>query len=263
MKLIDTHSHVYGDPFRDELRELIRRSQESGVEKVFLPNLNSGSVGELFESVTAAPNFFYPMMGLHPTEMPEDYKAELLKLHTFLEKESERFVAIGEIGLDYYWSTERKKEMQEAFEIQLQWACQYHLPVSIHSRSAVEDATRIVKTFPKEQLSGVFHSFTETEKELEHILPLEHFKVGINGVFTFKNSRLKTFIPHMLPLSRIVIETDAPYLSPVPHRGKRNEPSHLPFILKALSDAYELHPEEVAKQIYRNTSEIFPMAFKS
>lgn len=260
MKIIDTHTHLYGVDFESDLPEVVHRAKAAGVVAALLPNLNVASLPGLERSCALDPSFFYPMIGLHPTEMGPEWEHELEQLHRELDQNPGKYIAIGEIGLDYYWSLDEKEAMNSAFRTQLTWARDYHLPVSIHSRSATPDAVAAVEEIGAEQLRGVFHSFTDSPEELEAILRLPYFMVGVNGVYTFKNSPLRDFLPDLLPLSRIVVETDAPYLSPVPNRGKRNEPANLIYVIDELAKSYKISKEKVARQVLANSMEMFTLA---
>ena len=259
MKIIDTHTHLYGKDFTEDLPDVVRRAKEAGIVAALLPNLNAASLPDLHAAVALAPDFFYPMIGMHPTEMGEEWQQDLETLHRELLAHPTRYIAIGEIGLDYYWSTDEKEAMNSAFRTQLTWARDSRLPVSIHSRSATMDAVAAVEEIGTDAIRGVFHSFTDTPEELMAILRLPRFMVGVNGVLTFKNSTLRDFLPDLLPLDRLVVETDAPYLSPVPNRGKRNEPANLLYVIDELTKCYRLPREKVAQQVFANSVEMFAL----
>ena len=261
MKIIDTHTHLYGADFEADLLQVVDRARKAGVAAALLPNLNLASLPDLEHACSLAPDFFRPMIGLHPTEMGSDWRQELRLLHDKLTECPSRYVAIGEIGLDYYWSVDEKEAMNTAFCTQLTWARDYRLPVSVHSRSATMDAVAAIERIGADDIRGVFHSFTDSPDELCSILALPHFMVGVNGVLTFKNSTLRDFLPDLLPLERIVVETDAPYLSPVPHRGKRNEPANLPLVIDELAKVYRISKEKVARQIFANSLEMFGLEY--
>lgn len=256
--IIDTHTHFYGSDFRDDFSETIQRSRDAGVTLALIQSVNSLSLSEMEDAYRLAPDFFRLMIGQHPTEMPDDWEKDLDTLEGELALHPDKYVGIGEIGLDYYWSDERKSEMNAAFRRQLSWAKETGLPVSIHARNATMDAVRAVIEIGIDDLTGVFHSFTDGEEELRAVLSLPGFVVGVNGVFTFKNSHLRELFKRLLPLDRIVLETDAPYLAPVPKRGKRNEPSFLPYVLQTVADTYQLSLEETAECILRTTHRVFP-----
>ena len=256
--IIDTHAHFYGENYADDLPEAIARCRQAGILKVLIPAVNASSLPEMDRAHDLAPDFYRRMIGQHPTEMPEAWEEDLALLHDELTNRPWKYAAIGEIGLDYYWSTDRKTEMNAAFRIQLEWALDRSLPVSIHARSATLDAVRAVREVGGDALTGVFHSFTDGEEELRAVLRLPGFAVGVNGVFTFKKSPLPELFRRLLPLERIVLETDSPYLAPTPFRGRRNEPSLLPHVLKKVAEVYGLPEEEAAERILQNTLRIFP-----
>lgn len=261
--IIDTHAHLYGEPFQDDLDAAVERAKGVGVERILLSNVDLESVAEISEVVERHPDICMPMIGLHPTSVEKNYPKQLKELREELEKAPERYVAIGEIGLDYYWSRELVSEQKAAFSTQLEWSSEFQLPVSMHCREAIMDAIEVIKQVGASELRGVFHSFTGSREELEAILELENFMVGINGVVTFKNSNLGEVIRGVLPLERIVVETDCPYLSPVPKRGKRNEPSHLPHIIYKLAEVYEMDEKIVANRIYENSLRQFGLIFST
>ncbi|MCI6278910.1 MAG: TatD family hydrolase [Bacteroidales bacterium] len=258
-EIIDTHTHFYGAEFAPDFSEAIRLSREAGVSRALIPAVNAGSLAGMDEACALAPDFFLRMIGQHPTEMPVDYEADLDLLEKELFGHPEKYVAVGEIGLDYYWSTERKAEMNAAFRRQLEWAKARSLPVSIHARSATLDAVRAVREVGAGSLTGVFHSFTDGEEELRAVLDLPGFVIGVNGVFTFKKSPLPELFRRLLPIDRLVLETDAPYLSPTPFRGKRNAPFRLPLVLSAVAEVYGLSEEDAASQILATTRRVFPL----
>lgn len=254
MRLIDTHTHIYQPDFDDDISDVILRAKEAGVEKILLPNIDLESIERLKNLSDKYANYCIPMMGLHPTSVTENWKDDLSKIKSFLDKEE--YIAIGEIGIDLYWDKTYEKEQKLAFEEQLRWSIEYDLPVSIHTRSAIMEAVECIKNVGKEKLRGVFHSFGGTLDEMNAILDLNNFYLGINGVVTYKNSSLPEVLSHT-DLSHIVIETDAPYLPPVPYRGKRNEPSYCIQIVERLSEIYKISANEVGQITTNNAAEIF------
>lgn len=255
--LVDTHAHVFGEEFAEDRSEVIARCLEAGVGAVMLPNLDDKSIEATMSTARDYPKVCFPMLGLHPTYVGADYKEVLARIKAALDLYRHECVGVGEIGLDYYWSLEYKAEMNDALRTQLQWALEYSLPVSLHARDAIGDTIQAIKDVGADALRGVFHSFTGTASELQDILSLPHFYVGINGVVTFKNNELKTFLPDLLPLDRLVIETDAPYLSPVPKRGKRNEPSYLTYILEFLSALYGVSEATLRDKLFANSCNLY------
>lgn len=257
-RIIDTHTHLYGEAFKEDLPDVVERAMQSGISRMLLPNIDRSSFPELEESVRQFPEVLLPMMGLHPTSVDENYKEELAFVRAELQTPTlSRYYGVGEVGLDYYWDTTFKQHQQEAFATQIEWAKEYNLPLSIHTRSAVEDAIDIYKEAGEGRCSGVFHSFTGTAGELKRIDSETNAFVGISGVVTFKNSDLRDFLSRSIPLERVVIETDAPYLSPVPFRGKRNEPSYLHRIISELSIIYRKPEAEVSAQLLVNSVKLF------
>lgn len=257
MKLIDTHAHLYADEFASDLSEVINRARQSGIEKVLLPNIDIDSIDSLKRIVCEYPSFFLPMMGLHPTSVADDWKNQLGIIHQELNATS--YIAIGEIGVDLYWDKTFEEEQIQAFEEQLQWSKEKNLPVAIHSRNAFEQVIASIKRVGANSLRGVFHSFGGNVEELQLALELKNFYIGINGVVTFKNSGLAGTLMHC-DTHRIVLETDAPYLSPVPYRGKRNESAYLRFILKRLSEIFGISEEEMANLTSENAIRLFGLS---
>lgn len=254
MKLIDTHAHLFTKEFHDDLDQVVRRAKETGVEKVLLPNIDETTLSDLRSTVERYPDFFFPMMGLHPTSVTEDWKQQLIPIFEIFSQSDYR--AVGEIGIDLYWDTSLQKAQIQVFEEQLRWSVEKDLPVSIHFRHAAKVVIDSIKRVGQENLRGVFHSFGGTEDELQAILQLRNFCVGINGVITFKNSGLAETLRNC-PHDRIILETDAPYLAPVPHRGKRNESAYLSFIVVRLAEAWGVDAEEVAAITSNNARDLF------
>ncbi|MDO4695474.1 TatD family hydrolase [Porphyromonas sp.] len=257
MQLVDTHSHVFVEEFDDDRDTVIARSVEAGVGKILLPNLDDRSIDAVLSLADAYPDACFPMLGMHPSYIKADYKERLSEVKAALDIHHGRCVGIGEIGLDYYWSLEYKEEMNDALRTQLEWALEYDLPVSLHARDAIPDTVKAIRDVGADRLRGVFHSFTGNIEELEAVLELPHFYVGINGVVTFKNNDLKTFIPDRLPLDRLIIETDAPYLAPMPKRGKRNEPAYLVYIYEYLTALYGVSPTTMREKLFANSCNLY------
>lgn len=254
MKIIDTHSHIYSEEFDTDLDDVINRSKQAGVEKILMPNIDTESIARLHQVSEKHPGLCIPMMGLHPTSVGEDWREQL---NTIKERLTEQqYVAIGEIGLDLYWDKTFEREQRVAFEEQLKWSIEYDLPVAIHSRDAISQCIECIKNIGENNLRGVFHSFGGTEEELRAILNLNNFLLGINGVVTFKNSTLSTVLK-LTDLSHIIIETDAPYLAPVPYRGKRNESSYTVKVVEKLAEIYSISPEEVGEITTENAIKLF------
>lgn len=255
--LVDTHSHVFTEEFDEDRDAVIARSVEAGVGAILLPNLDDTSIEAVMGLADRYPDVCFPMLGLHPSYVEADYKERLAKIRVALEQCHGRCVGIGEIGLDYYWSLEYKAEMNDALRTQLSWALEYDLPVSLHARDAIMDTIQAIKDVGADRLRGVFHSFTGTVDELRAVLELPHFYVGINGVVTFKNNDLKTFLVDNLPPERLIIETDAPYLSPMPKRGKRNEPAHLVHIFEYLTTLYGISASTMRDKLFASSCNLY------
>ncbi len=253
---IDTHSHLDGAEFDADRNETVERAKAAGVSKVFVPAIDLPSVATVLETCNRYPGFAYPMIGLHPEEVKSDFKAVLAEMHKLM---SPQFIAIGEVGLDYYWSRVFEKEQLEAFEEQVCWSVEHRLPLMIHCRKAQQDMIRILKKYERELPGGVFHCFTGNINEAEELLRFNKFVLGIGGVLTFKKSHLPEVLPN-IPLSRIVLETDSPYMAPVPMRGKRNESAFVAFVLKKIAECYGVSEDEIARQTNSNVERVFGFA---
>lgn len=255
MKFIDTHIHLDVEDYQEDLLDVIARAKGAGVEKIFIPAVGLSTLDRIENICRDNPDFLYPMIGLHPEEVKEDFSNVLATMKCRLEK-SHSFIAIGEIGLDFYWSREFEKEQLEAFEQQVCWSIEHQLPLMIHCRKAQNEMIHILKRYENELLGGVFHCFTGNIQEAEAFLRFEKFVLGIGGVCTFKNSPLADVVA-TLPLSRIVLETDGPYMAPVPMRGKRNESAYITFIIERLAQAYGIEPATIATETTQNVQRIF------
>lgn len=238
--MIDTHSHIYGPEFDDDRAEVLQRARLAGVDKVLLPNINEESIARMLQVAKEYPDMCYPMMGLHPEDVKEDWAQVLDRM----EMQLDGMIAVGEVGLDFYWDTTFRKEQIEAFDRQICWAVERNLPLVIHMRKAEQELLEVMERHKSDGLRGVFHCFGGSKETASRMLKHEGFVLGIGGVVTFKNSRLAETLRHV-PLDRIVLETDAPYLAPVPYRGKRNEPSYVAHVARFLSDIYNVSEEEV------------------
>lgn len=251
--MIDTHLHLYAEEFDEDRTEAIQRANEVGVTKFLLPNIDMDSVDGMHQLVEQYPNQFYPMMGLHPCSVKEDYKEVLDVLKKELEKG--QYIAVGEIGIDLYWDKTTYTIQKEAFKIQCEWAMQRDLPIVIHSRESIDEIVDILRPL-KGRIKGVFHCFTGTGQQALDILELG-FYVGIGGVVTFKNTTLREVLKEKVPLDRVLLETDAPYLAPTPYRGKRNEPAYLSRVNLTLADVYECSEEQVDAVTTMNALRLF------
>lgn len=253
--LIDTHSHLFLNEFSEDLPQVMERAKDAGVSYIFMPNIDSTTIEPLLAVCAAYPDFCYPMIGLHPTSVNETYEQELAVVREQLES-PEHYIAIGEIGLDLYWDKTFLKEQLLAFEKQIEWALEYHLPIVIHSRDASEYIYKVMEPYKKTPLAGIFHSFTGTLEEAEKMLDFENFMLGINGVVTFKKSTLPMIL-QSVPLERIVLETDSPYLTPVPNRGKRNESANVKDTLSKVAEIYQMPLEYISQVTSENALKVF------
>ena len=244
VSFIDTHTHIDGEEFKDDLDEVIARAKEAGAIQLLCPGINYDSIATMKAVCERFPDFIRPMLGLHPEDVKEDYKEVLDKMHQ--EIPNGNYIAIGEVGLDYYWSREFEKEQLDAFEQQVQWSIETQLPLMIHCRKAQNEMVKIIRRYEKELPGGVFHCFTGNQHEAVELLQFEKFVLGIGGVSTFKKSHLAEDLAAVVPMDRIVLETDAPYMAPAPHRGERNESSFIPFIIEKLALAYGTSNEALA-----------------
>ncbi len=252
MQFIDTHCHLDGEEFRDDLDAVVTRAREAGVAAIGVPGINLESLDTVLELCRRYPYFCYPMLGLHPEDVKADWRDVLAAIKPALQSVK----AVGEVGLDYYWSREFEKEQLEAFEEQVRWAVEFQLPLMIHCRKAQNDLVAIIKKYQNDLPGGVFHCFTGNEHEAAELLQFDKFVLGIGGVSTFKKSHLPEVLPAVVPLDRIVLETDAPYMAPVPKRGERNEPAFVAYVLKRLAEAYGVSEEEVAQKTNENVARV-------
>lgn len=261
--MIDTHSHIDGSEFEADFSEVLLRAKQAGVEKIFVPAINAEGLPHLFEVCQQHPDYLFPMVGLHPEEVrPDkmDVNKTLQSMEDFLRSTPQsqpRPIAIGEVGLDFYWDDTYRTEQIEAFERQIEWAENLDLPLMIHARKAHNELLDCIKRHNPSRLRGVFHCFTGSPEMAQQLLQFPHFMLGIGGVLTFKNSKLPQTLISTVPLSRIVLETDAPYMSPVPHRGERNEPSYVSLVASYLANLYHVTLEEVSDQTNANVRTIF------
>ncbi len=256
MTLIDTHTHLYLPEFDHDRSNVVENALAAGVEKMFLPNIDRDTVKPLLALAAQFPLHCYPMAGLHPTSVKENWKEEMAFVEKTLEENS--FIAVGEIGIDLYWDKTFEREQQEVFARQIQLALDHRLPVVIHSRESLPVIFDVLRGFSRLP-GGVFHSFTGTRSQAEKILEMG-FGLGIGGIVTFRNSSLKEELKPLGP-GAMVLETDAPFLAPVPRRGKRNESKYLIYIARFLAGLFDITPEEIARITTANARKIFPAAF--
>lgn len=254
MNFIDTHAHLDGEEYNDDRDEVVARAREAGVSAILVPAIHLPSITAVLDVCRRYPGYAYPMIGLHPEEVKADWRevlAEMKKLY------SDEFIAIGEVGLDYYWSREFEKEQLEAFEEQIQWAIEWNKPLDIHCRKAQNEMVKLLRKYEKDLPGGVFHCFTGNEIEAAELLQFDKFVLGVGGVLTFKKSHLPEVLPSAVPLDRIVIETDAPYMAPVPMRGKRNESAYVLHVLERMAECYGVSVEDMAEATNNNVKRIF------
>ena len=254
--MIDTHSHIYEPVFSADREEVITRAKQAGVEQILLPNINAESIEQMLGLCRLQPGYCFPMMGLHPTDIEENYKQVLTDMERLLQAPDHPYIAIGEVGLDYYWDKTHAREQEETFRIQIEWAIKYHLPLSIHARNAHRQLVTALKEYQGEPLSGVFHCFGGTKEEALELLEFPDFVLGIGGVVTYKNSPLPETLTSV-PLERIVLETDSPYLAPVPYRGKRNETAYVAEVLHKITQIYNVSEGEAESITNNNAKRIF------
>lgn len=251
---IDTHTHLFSDAFDEDRNSVVRRAIDAGVEICLLPNIDVDTIDVMNELVKSFPNNCFPMMGLHPGSVDENWesKLEIIKKHLFTEK----YVAVGEIGMDLYWDKAHIEAQRQAFRMQVEWAKELGLPIAIHAREAFQEIYEIIDELNDERLTGVFHCFTGTEEDANKILSYGGFKLGIGGVLTYKNGKVDEALKNV-GLEHLILETDSPYLPPVPHRGKRNESAYLLHIAEKLADVYNVTLKEIEEKTSHNARELF------
>ena len=252
LRFIDTHCHLDGEEFREDLDAVVTRAQEAGVAAIGIPGIDLKSCQTVIDLCHRYPGYCYPMLGLHPEEVRSDWREVLTAIYPVVREA----IAIGEVGLDFYWSREFEQEQLEAFEQQVRWSVELQLPLMIHCRKAQNEMVSILKRYKNDLPGGVFHCFTGNELEAKELLQFERFVLGIGGVLTFKKSHLPEVLPAVVPLDRIVLETDAPYMAPVPMRGQRNEPAFVAYVLRKLAEAYGVSEEEVAEKTTQNCKKV-------
>ena len=256
IEFVDTHTHLFCPEFSEDRQAAVHRAQQAGVVKLCLPSITAESIRPILEMCEEFPKVCYPMIGLHPTEIGDDYRDVLALMYESLKSDG-RYIAVGEVGLDFYWDDSRKTQQIEAFNTQIEWAAETGLPLAIHSRSAFDELYEIMDSHRSKGLTGVFHCFSGSEEEARKLLSFDGFCLGIGGVVTYKKSVLPSVLENV-PLGRIVLETDSPYLSPVPFRGRRNESSYVPYIAEFIANIYGCTLEEVARTTTSNAISLFP-----
>ena len=272
IQYIDTHCHLDGEEFTEDRELVVARAKEAGVSQVFVPAIDLKSCQTVLDVCRQYPGYCQPMLGLHPEEVRADWQEQLAQIKSnllppasclltpdscLLTPDSCQIIAIGEVGLDFYWSREYEQEQLFAFEEQVRWSVETRLPLMIHCRKAQNELVTILKRYAQDLPGGVFHCFTGNEIEARELLQFDGFVLGIGGVLTFKKSHLPEVLPAVVPLERLVLETDAPYMAPVPHRGQRNEPAFVLQVLRRLAEAYDVTDEEVARVTTDNVRRVF------
>ena len=255
--MIDTHSHLFLEEFSEDLPQVIERARSAGITHIFMPNIDSTTIDSMLSVCNTYNDYCFPMIGLHPTSVNADYEKELEIVAREL-KSFNKYIAIGEVGMDLYWDKTFLKEQQIVLDKQINWALEYDLPVVIHGREAFGYIYNVLEPYKNTSLKGVFQSFKGTDDEAVRILEFSGFLIGINGVVTFKKSRLPEVLTK-IPLEKIVLETDSPYLTPVPNRGKRNESAYVKDTLMKVSDIYRMSPEAVGSVTSENALKVFGM----
>lgn len=254
MNLVDTHTHLFLPEFDADRAEMIQRTWDKGVIRCFLPNIDASTIPSLLKTCDEFPHICFPMMGLHPCSVNITYDQQLAEIKAQFDKR--KFYAVGEIGIDLYHDVTFAKEQKKAFRTQVEWAKEMNLPVVIHCRNSFNEVMEIVTDMLDKQLKGIFHCFTGTLEEAERVMELKSFKMGIGGVVTYKKSALPEVLAD-IPLSYLVLETDSPYLSPVPYRGKRNESSYIYYIADKLSEIYRQPIGKISEVTTQNAIEVF------
>lgn len=253
--MIETHAHIYAEQFKDDIAEVLERSQETGIQKIVMPNIDHTSIDGMMELEEKNPGFCLATMGLHPCSVDKGFEKELYIIEEWLNKRD--FVAIGEMGTDLYWDKTFIDQQVEAFKIQVEWAKKFKRPIIIHCRESLDMTIDLVESLKTDELTGVFHCFNGTVEQAERIAGLD-FYLGLGGVTTFKNSGMDQVVPK-LDLDRIVLETDSPYLAPVPNRGKRNEPSYLELVAQKIADYKEMSLDDLKSKTTENANKLFKL----
>ena len=252
--LIDTHTHLYSEQFEGEIEEVIARAKANGVERFYLPAIDQSYTDRMLNLEAKYPNEMFAMMGLHPCSVhPDTLASEMAHVKEWIDKRD--FKAIGEIGIDLYWEKAYLKEQQDAFKTQIEWAKEKNLPIVIHCRDAFNEVFEVLEEVKDEKLFGIFHCFSGTKEDAQRAIDF-NLKLGIGGVVTFKNGKIDQFLGDF-DIKHIVLETDSPYLAPVPFRGKRNESAYLKYVAEKLVDVYRLSPTEIAEITTKNALDIF------
>ena len=253
MTLIDSHAHIYTKEFKEDIHDVIERSREAGVERIYMPNIDHESIEDMMELAEKYSRHCIPMMGLHPCSVGKDFEKQLYEVEELVAKE--KFCAIGEMGTDLYWDKTFFEQQKEAFKIQSELALKHDLPIVIHCRESIDETIELVKPFADRGLKGVFHCFTGSVEQAELIIGM-NFKLGLGGVTTFKNGGMEPVIKKV-SLEHIILETDSPYLAPTPNRGKRNEPVYVKLVAKKIAEVLDKEVEEIGEITSRNSKNLF------
>ncbi len=250
---VDTHAHIYSEQFKDDRADMLARCEQENIDRIFMPNVDHTSIDTMLEVEHRSPGTFIPMMGLHPCSVKKDFSRELYIVEDWLSKR--KFSAVGEIGTDLYWDKTFWEQQKEAFTIQVQWALKYDLPIVIHCRESIDQTIALVEQLQNGKLTGIFHCYSGNLEQARRIIKL-NFLLGIGGVVTFKNGGLDNVLPE-LSLDNIVLETDSPYLAPVPHRGKRNEPGYIPLVAEKIATLMKTPLADVQSKTTSNALKLF------
>jgi TatD DNase family protein len=253
---VDTHAHIYHEDFKADREDMLQRCREARVEQIYMPNVDHASIDGMMELESRSEGMCHSMMGLHPCSVKRGFEKELYIVEKWLAARS--FAAVGEIGTDLYWDKTLFEEQKEAFNIQVNWAKQYKLPIVIHCRESIDETIALVEKAKDDHLTGIFHCFSGNAEQATRITQLG-FLLGIGGVATFKNGGLDKVLPEVL-LEHLVLETDSPYLAPVPHRGKRNEPAYIPLVASRVGDIKKVAIDEIKRITTRNATRLFKHA---
>lgn len=253
MTLTDTHAHIYLNEFSLDREDMLMRTREAGVSRIYMPNIDESSIDDMLALEERHPEWCFAMMGLHPCSVKGDFEKQLYVIEAWLRKR--KFAAVGEMGTDLYWDKTFWEQQKEAFVIQARWAREFGLPMIIHCRQSIDETIALLSPLAGDGLTGIFHCFTGNEEQAAQVVELG-FYLGIGGVATFKNGGIDKILPNV-PVDRLVLETDSPYLAPVPHRGKRNEPAYLALIAQKVSEILGLTVEELARLTSENAAHVF------
>lgn len=259
-RLIDTHCHVYDEAFREDLPQVMARAQESGISRLLLPNINENTVGDMLAVCDIWPDLCLPMIGLHPEDLASDFKGQLSVIRDMLDSDRRgacRYIGIGETGLDLYWDSTRTDDQIESFRIQIGWALEYDLPIVIHARACDDLLFKVMTDYSDTPLRGVFHCFSGDRAHAARLMRFDGFMFGIGGTLTYKKSTLPETLAAEIPLDRVVLETDCPYLPPVPHRGQRNEPAYVSHVADCLAGVYGCGVDEICERTTSNATALF------